>query len=143
MGNLPLHNLIENLVVVHDLLLVALLGLVEEHQIVVGVEDLAHEKLWDGLVADKRLVANFAPNPHQLVLEARGPQNAVLLFLLDQRIAVVIVIGLVERALSILLFDFEYLFLDHRDRASVAVDGVHAPDYQFKEVVHILVVLYD
>ena len=42
MSDLPLHNLVEYLVVVHDLLLVALLSLVKEYQIVVGVEDLAH-----------------------------------------------------------------------------------------------------
>ena len=42
MSNLPLHNLIEYLVVVDNLLLVALLSLVKEHQIVVGVQDLTH-----------------------------------------------------------------------------------------------------
>ena len=143
MSNLPLHNLIEYLIVVHDLLLVALLNLVKEYQIVVGVEDLAHQKLGDSLVADERLVTDFAPYPHQLVLEARRPQNAVLPFLLYHGIAVIIEIGLAERAPSIPLFDFEYLFLDHLDRVFVAVDCLHAPDYQFNEVVHVPVVLYD
>lgn len=128
MGDLPLHNLVENLVVIHDLLLIALLDLVEEHQIVVSVKDLAHQQLGDRLVTDERLVTDLAPYPHQLVLEAGSPQNAIVLFLLDQRIAIVIEIGLAKNTLGVPLFYLKYLFLDNAHRASVAVDSIHASD---------------